>query len=69
MTTMTSASTDVPSENSDPRPQPPREPESWECCQSGCDPCVFDLYWAALERYEAALRAWEARQEGSAGGN
>ena len=46
----------------DPKPQPPREPESWECCQSGCDPCVFDRYWDALERYEQALAQWESRR-------
>lgn len=46
----------------DPKPQPPREPESWECCQSGCDPCVFDRYWEALEPYERALELWEARR-------
>ena len=46
----------------DPRPEPPREPGTDECCQSGCDPCVFDLYWQAYERYEQALTQWEARQ-------
>jgi hypothetical protein len=42
-------------------PLPPRQPELDECCGSGCDPCVFDLYDAALERYEQALRAWRER--------
>lgn len=46
----------------DPRPEPPREPEAGECCQSGCDPCVFDRYWEALERYERALHEWNLRQ-------
>jgi Oxidoreductase-like protein, N-terminal len=46
----------------DPRPKPPREPESWECCQNGCEPCVFDRYWDAMERYERALADWEQRQ-------
>lgn len=46
----------------EPKPEPPREPESWECCQSGCDPCVFDRYWEALERYEQALARWELRR-------
>jgi hypothetical protein len=32
-----------------------------DCCHSGCSPCVFDLYDEALERYKAALAAWEAR--------
>lgn len=45
----------------DIKPEPPREPEAWECCQSGCDPCVYDRYWEALDRYERALEAWQAR--------
>ncbi|MBX3663589.1 MAG: hypothetical protein KF804_14145 [Burkholderiales bacterium] len=49
-------------EAQDPRPQKPPEPEPWECCQSGCDPCVYDRYWEALTNYEEALRLWEARQ-------
>lgn len=46
----------------DPRPEPPREPEPAECCRSGCDPCVYDRYWQALERYETRLREWTLRQ-------
>ncbi|HUP94788.1 MAG TPA: oxidoreductase-like domain-containing protein [Burkholderiales bacterium] len=46
----------------DPPPQPPREPEPGECCQSGCEPCVYDIYWDAYARYEAALLAWQTRQ-------
>ncbi|BAN25344.1 oxidoreductase-like domain-containing protein [Caballeronia insecticola] len=45
----------------DPRPTPPERPLPEDCCQSGCNPCVFDLYEEALERYETQLRAWEAR--------
>lgn len=45
----------------DKKPEPPQEPEAWECCQSGCDPCVYDRYWEALERYEQALLAWQRR--------
>jgi len=45
----------------DPRPEPPREPEAWECCGSGCDPCVYDRYWDALYRYEEELAAWTQR--------
>lgn len=46
----------------EPKPQPPIEPEPWECCGSGCDPCIYDRYWEALTNYEIALRTWEARQ-------
>jgi len=45
----------------DPRPQPPREPALEECCGSGCEPCVFDRYYEALDRYEAALQGWLER--------
>jgi hypothetical protein len=48
-------------EEADTEPQKPREPEPWECCQSGCDPCVYDRYWEALDRYEQALRDWQLR--------
>jgi hypothetical protein len=45
----------------DPRPQPPVQPSLEDCCLSGCNPCVFDLYEQALERYELALAQWKAR--------
>jgi len=54
----------VSAEAEDRKPEPPREPEPWECCQSGCDPCVYDRYWAELDRYERALAAWKARNPG-----
>jgi hypothetical protein len=52
---------ELPEDSADPRPVAPPEPEPWECCQSGCDPCVYDRYWEALERYERALTAWNSR--------
>jgi hypothetical protein len=48
-------------EADDPPPTPPIRPDDEDCCHGGCDRCVFDLCAEALERYEAALRAWEAR--------
>ncbi len=45
----------------DPRPVMPREPEDGACCQSGCDPCVYDCYWEALNRYEQAVADWKIR--------
>lgn len=47
--------------SNDPRPEPPREPEPWECCGSGCDPCIYDRYWDAVYKYEEALAAWSLR--------
>jgi hypothetical protein len=54
------------SELADARPRAPRQPELDDCCRSGCTPCVFDLYDAAMERYELALAAWLARHPGAA---
>lgn len=45
----------------EPAPLPPPEPEPGACCQSGCEPCVYDLYWEAVDRYEQALAAWQER--------
>jgi hypothetical protein len=57
-------SANTATEASDLPPEPPRAPEPGECCQSGCEPCVYDLYWSAVERYEAALEAWKKRRSG-----
>ena len=55
---------DKPQDNplDDPPPVPPVRPGLDDCCHSGCNPCVFDLYDDALERYHAALAEWQARQ-------
>ena len=37
-------------------PRPPNKPEAIECCNRGCCPCIFDYYWEALARWEAAVR-------------
>jgi hypothetical protein len=46
---------------SDPMPEPPAFEDYDACCGSGCDPCLFDLYDQAMERYRNALRAWQER--------
>ncbi|PCH44832.1 hypothetical protein WOLCODRAFT_165432 [Wolfiporia cocos MD-104 SS10] len=38
-------------------PEEPKEPESDECCMSGCAICVYDLYEAAREDYARAVDA------------
>ncbi|HJV87473.1 MAG TPA: oxidoreductase-like domain-containing protein [Noviherbaspirillum sp.] len=52
----------IPDEKDDPPPMQPERPGDEECCQSGCDPCVFDWYAQELERYRADFAAWEERQ-------
>jgi hypothetical protein len=47
-------------------PIPPEKPLAADCCESGCDRCVFDLYAEALARYEVALMAWRERNPQSA---
>src|SRR4029453_10954088 len=51
----------MPSPDDDPRPIEPTPPDPDECCGSGCDPCVYDVYSDALDRYRDAVKAWEAR--------
>ncbi len=46
----------------DPRPQPPEKPLLTDCCESGCEVCVFDAYANARAAYKQALREWEARR-------
>ena len=45
----------------DPMPVPPALPDLDECCGGGCEPCIFDLHEAAMERYREAVRAWRER--------
>ncbi|MGB6056377.1 MAG: oxidoreductase-like domain-containing protein [Burkholderiaceae bacterium] len=37
-----------------------------DCCGSGCNPCIFDVYEDALERYRQQLAAWQQRQQATA---
>ncbi len=52
---------DLPLEDTPP-PIPPTRPEIDECCRGACDPCIFDLYDNAIDRYHDALRAWQERR-------
>lgn len=47
----------------DPQPQRPTEPDPADCCGEGCARCVYDVYEAALARYEKELAAWRARHK------
>jgi hypothetical protein len=43
-------------------PAPPDRPVAGECCDRGCDPCVWDYYVRGLERW-AARHGLAARVE------
>jgi hypothetical protein len=43
-------------------PAPPARPVAGECCDRGCDPCVWDYYVRGLERW-AARHGLAARVE------
>jgi len=45
----------------DPKPNPPEKPLPSDCCETGCDPCVWDMYSDQVRAYERALKAWQAR--------
>ena len=47
-------------------PEPPTQPALEDCCNSGCERCVFDVYYEALERYREALRVWQSQHSESA---
>ncbi|HET6632214.1 MAG TPA: oxidoreductase-like domain-containing protein [Rhodanobacteraceae bacterium] len=53
-------------QQADPRPRAPVEPDAEECCGEGCVRCVYDIYEQKLERYKAALAAWQARHAAEA---
>ncbi len=36
-------------------PGVPRKPKDWECCGSGCCPCVWDIYDRDMEIHERAV--------------
>lgn len=45
----------------DPAPTPPVRPDLDDCCASGCNPCIFDLYEEEMSRYRSQLQRWEAK--------
>ncbi|HEY5612043.1 MAG TPA: oxidoreductase-like domain-containing protein [Lysobacter sp.] len=49
---------------SDPPPSPPQKPLPFDCCESGCDRCVFEIYADDLAHYQSALTAWRTRNPG-----
>lgn len=45
----------------DPPPQPPEPPGENECCESGCEACVWTVYQEAKLAYERAYADWLLR--------
>ncbi|CDH47640.1 oxidoreductase-like domain-containing protein [Candidatus Contendibacter odensensis] len=45
-----------------PPPVPPKPPVQGECCERGCENCVWVFYYEALRRYEAAYA--DGQQQG-----
>jgi len=41
----------------------PRQPEDWECCGSGCSPCVWDHYYEELEAWRQSLESSEGEEQ------
>ncbi|MFA5591304.1 MAG: oxidoreductase-like domain-containing protein [Lysobacteraceae bacterium] len=51
----------IPLPDPDPRPLPPEPPLPSDCCDSGCCPCVHDIYSEDLQYYREQLAAWLER--------
>lgn len=43
-------------------PPKPKEPDAYECCGRGCDPCVYDYYAKALTRWEKKVAEFEQQE-------
>ncbi|MFI0397514.1 MAG: oxidoreductase-like domain-containing protein [Thiolinea sp.] len=38
-------------------PEAPIPPAPNECCESGCDPCVWDIYYEELRKWQEQQKA------------
>ena len=45
----------------DPPPLEPERPLPMDCCDSGCESCVHDLYADEMHHYRRLLAAWKDR--------
>ncbi len=41
-------------------PPRPKEPDPYECCGRGCDPCIYDYYAKALAKWEKQVAEIES---------
>jgi hypothetical protein len=39
----------------------PEPPEDWECCESGCNPCVWDFYHEKVRLWKESLNDAEGQ--------
>lgn len=46
----------------DPAPEAPEAPADDLCCNSGCSPCVWDIYNEAVMAYRRKLAEWQVRE-------
>jgi hypothetical protein len=43
-------------------PEPPEEPLPGDCCERGCDRCVFTVYYEALDAWRQQIESdWQIR--------
>jgi hypothetical protein len=38
-------------------PDPPEEPLPTDCCERGCDPCVFTVYYEAIDAWRRDIES------------
>lgn len=53
-----------PRTTSDLPPRQPQKPLPFDCCESGCDRCVYDIHADDMAHYQSALAAWRGRNPG-----
>ena len=51
----------TPAPDDDPRPVEPERPLASDCCDSGCEVCVYDLYAEQVRHYRELLATWKLR--------
>lgn len=44
-------------------PPKPTPPEPYECCEQGCDPCIYDYYAKSLARWEKRVAEIQKQQQ------
>ena len=55
----------APDPADDPPPPRPEAPLPTDCCESGCEICVYDYYDEELSQNEADLARWRERPPGA----